>query len=121
MLARCVLNAWSALGNFCVLINTALVPCSRFGIHSLQPHAQPIQRLALSSDAATLATISEDRSVFFLSLAKDSISPIGFVEVPSAINSAVWSMDGQKLLLATQEGSLYEFKAPKVCIGWFVI
>ncbi len=81
---------------------------------TLQPHAQAVTHIALSRDAKLLATVGEDRAIFFLTVHGTALEPIGFVETPGKTNAIDWSSDCTRVLAACQDGAVYEFDVPQV-------
>ena len=55
-----------------------------------KPHVSAVTSMALDSAGETLATASEDSTVFFFSVKKD-FEPIGFVNIEGPATHITWS------------------------------
>jgi WD40 repeat protein len=91
---------------------------SLFLLHVFKPHTLPVTAVAFSPDGNTLATGSQDGTIFFMGVTKDSdghasqLSPIGFISLAKPVCSISWCPDGTKLLACVAGTGLLEIKRP---------
>lgn len=87
-------------------------------LHVFKPHTLPISTMSFTQDGDTLATGSQDGTVFFMSIKKNAeghaseLTPIGFVHVGGAVTDVAWCPDGSKLLVCIVGVGLVEMDRP---------
>jgi cilia- and flagella-associated protein 44 len=81
-----------------------------------KPHNQRLTGIKFSPDGQTIATIGEDKTVFFLSAKTDGpkvmFEPLGFQSLESGPLSLDWNSDSSRLLVVTMDGKISELKRP---------
>ncbi|XP_067931339.1 cilia- and flagella-associated protein 44-like [Watersipora subatra] len=81
-----------------------------------KPHVKAVTCMAFDSAGETLATASEDGSVFFFNVSNKEYKPIGFVSVAGSVTHISWSPGAYKknsLLVCCANGFAQEIECPE--------
>jgi len=84
-------------------------------LQALKPHKCMVKQLKYSGeDAGLLATLGEDNSIFFfhVPMLSEHAIPLGFVQIPAAVNFFTWDDTTGNVLLSLGDGSLLVLKSP---------
>lgn len=89
-------------------------------LQATKPHSSAITCICYSPDGRHIATGGVDGTVFILIVPEQGNSsenneylPLGFVAVPSGVNSLCWNSDSKRLLVAGNDGIVSEFQIPE--------
>lgn len=85
-------------------------------LKTLKVHKSKITHIKCTPDGATVAIVSSDGDIFFIGHHHNDLQkliPFCLFETGFQINDICWDREGSKVLLACQDGNLYEANVPK--------
>ena len=81
---------------------------------TFKPHSSKVTSMMYSPDMAYFVTTSQDKTVFFFSVA-DDYAPIGFFDLADSYAVSIkWRPDSAAVMLVMEDGSLWEALVPRI-------